>query len=61
MRNRITHFLDYPNDADQRLQRAIVDREYVLAISAILGYVPTRLTPMLLTANHVLRIFKSPR
>jgi hypothetical protein len=61
MRNRITHFLDYPKDVDQRLQRAIVDREYVLAISAILGYVPTRLAPMLLTANHILRTFKSPK
>jgi len=61
MRNRITHFFDYPNDTEQRLQRAIVDREYVLAISSILGYVPARLTPMLLTADHILRGFKSPK
>jgi hypothetical protein len=61
MRNRITHFLDYPNDPEQRLRRAILDREYVLALSSILGYVPTRLTPMFLTANHVLRTFKSAK
>jgi hypothetical protein len=59
MHNRISGCSDYPARSREQLSRAITDREYVLTIGKILGYVPRSLAPTLVQANHILRMFVS--